>query len=311
MGTADEEDAMTTLSEFTARPVVVGVDGSESALAATRWAAAEARRRKVPLRVVLVFDHPMGYAVGDPRLGPELHERLLSSTRRSLAEAVAVAERAAPGHEVSGEVVVGFPVTVLAEQSGTAQLVVVGSRGLGGLAGLLLGSVAVGLAAGASCPVVVVRADEPDPHGPVVVGVDGTPCSEAAVAFAFDTAARRGAELVAVHVWVTHELVPGSVSPAQWAATVEEEKRVLAERLAGWGAKYPDVPVRRVVLRDGAASALVQLSEGAQLVVVGSHGRRELAGLLLGSVSHAVLHRSHCPVAVVRPDLATAGDVGR
>jgi nucleotide-binding universal stress UspA family protein len=184
---------------------------------------------------------------------------------------------------------------------------VVGSRGLGGVSGLLLGSVAVALAAHASCPMVVVRGeDRPDAADlPVGIGVDGSPTSEAALAFAFEAAAVRGVGLVAVHTWADVEFRPGMAPLVDWSSIAEDEEVVLAERLAGWSTKYPDVPVRRVVQRDGAATALVELSRDAQLVVVGSRGRGQLSGLLLGSVSHGVLHRSHCPVAVVRPDTAT------
>lgn len=199
---------------------------------------------------------------------------------------------------------VGPPVQVLAEQARRAGLLVLGSRGLGGVSGLLLGSVAVGSAVHATCPVIVVRsAESGDPAGrPVVVGVDGSPTSEAAVAFAFDAAAVRGVPLVALHTWADIEYYPGLAPLVDWSLLAGEEEASLAGGLAGWSAKYPDVEVRRVVQRDGAANALVELSKDAQLVVVGSRGRGNLSGLLLGSVSHAVLHRSHCPVAVVRPD---------
>jgi nucleotide-binding universal stress UspA family protein len=296
----------TAHSELGTRPVVVGVDGSEIALTAVRWGAVEADRRSAPLHLVLAFDRPLDHVVGIPGLGEQLRAELMAGARRMLAEAVTAAERAVPGREVSSEVLVGFPVGVLAEQSRRAQLLVLGTRGLGGLTGLLVGSVAVGLATHAACPVVVVRGADRDPHDalPVVVGVDATPHNEAAIAFAYQAAAERGVELVALHTWVAMEFAPGLAPLMDWTAIAQEEEMVLAERLAGWGAKYPDVPVRRLVGRDGAARSLVQLSENAQLVVVGSRGRGNLTGLLLGSVSHAVLHRSHCPVAVVRPDVA-------
>ena len=136
----------------------------------------------------------------------------------------------------------------------------------------------------------------------VVVGVDGSPVSERALAFAFDEAALRGAPLVAVHTWLDLVADPVVGLLTDWAAVEAEEQVVLGERLAGWARKHPDVPVRRVVRRDGPTHALLTEAEGAQLVVVGSRGRGGFAGLLLGSVSHAVLHRSPCPVAVVRPE---------
>jgi nucleotide-binding universal stress UspA family protein len=286
------------------RTVVVGIDGSGSALRAVRWAAAEATRRAVPLRVVTAFDWSRNHAIGEIRLGASYRDIMLQQARRNLADAAAVAERAAGGIPVEQQLVVGFPLAVLAAESERAQLVVIGDRGLGGVTGLLLGSVAIGLSAHAECPLVVVRGDEdPDPAAPVVVGVDGSPLSEAALAFAYEAAAARGVHLVAVHTW-REVLGDLEVAPLlDWAAIETEEHEVLAERLAGWGEKYPDVPVRRVVAKDRPAHALVEQSRGAQLLVVGSRGRGGLAGLLLGSVSHAVLHRSHCPVAVVRSEV--------
>jgi nucleotide-binding universal stress UspA family protein len=298
---ADEEDEMTAQSVSGVRPVVVGVDGSENALIAVRWGAVEAQRRAAPLRVVLAFEEPFDH-VGLPRQAERLRAEWMTGARRSLAEAVTAAGWAVPGRDVTGELLVGTPVGVLTDEADRARLLVLGTRGAGGLAGLPIGSVAVTLTARATCPVVVVRGEDRGPQGPlpVVVGVDGTPRSEAAIAFAYEAAAERGVELVALHTWSSVEFAPGKSPLVDWQAVLGEEEIVLAEQLAGWGAKYPDVPVRRLVARDAAARSLVQLSENAQLVVVGSRGRGNLAGLLLGSVSHAVLHRSHCPVAVVR-----------
>jgi nucleotide-binding universal stress UspA family protein len=132
-----------------------------------------------------------------------------------------------------------------------------------------------------------------------VVGVDGSPVSENALAFALDAASVRGVPLVAVHTW-WDLLVDETMAPLlDWPAIEAEEGEVLAERLAGWGEKYPDVPVRRRITRDRAAHTLIRESQSAQLVVVGSRGRGAVASRLLGSVSHAVLHRAHCSVAVV------------
>ncbi|GAA0919124.1 universal stress protein [Pseudonocardia zijingensis] len=284
--------------------MVAGIDGSESALHAVRWAAAEAGRRGVPLRVVTAFDWDRKHPVGETDLAATYRETALSEARRHLADAAATAERTVPGLEVEQQLVVGAPIAVLAAESERAQLVVVGDRGLGGITGLLLGSVSAGLGAHAKSPLVVVRGNrDPDPAAPVVVGVDGSPLSEAAVAFSYEAAAARGVPLVAVHTW--RELV-GDLDLApmlDWDAIATDEAEVLAERLAGWGEKYPDVPVRRTSTRGRPGHALVEESARAQLVVVGSRGRGSLAGLVLGSVSHAVLHHSHCPVAVVRPDV--------
>jgi nucleotide-binding universal stress UspA family protein len=285
------------------RPVVVGVDGSDSALAAVRWAAAEARRRRAPLRLVTAFSHTPTHVVGLPALGGRLGAQLMTDARRLLADAVSTAAEAEPDVVVTSEVRSGFPVAVLLAEADRARLLVLGSRGLGGVAGLLVGSVAVAVTSRVACPVAVVRGAAPD-TGPVVVGVDGTPTSEAAIALAYQAASERAVPLIALHAWTDVEPAPGFLSVRDWQAVADRAEVVLAERLAGWGAKYPDVAVRRVVARDGAARALVELSEQAQLVVVGSHGHGAVSGLLLGSVSHAALHSSHCPVVVVRSSAA-------
>ncbi|WP_250557272.1 universal stress protein [Pseudonocardia lacus] len=286
------------------RPVVVGADGSDSALEAVRWAAVEARRRDTGLRVVTAFGWAPEHRTGrTERYRRELLERTRSHV---LAGATTVAERTVDGLPVSAELVVGSAAGVLAEQSRDAQLLVLGSRGLGGLGGLLVGSVAVALAAGASCPVVVVRGEDRDPSSPepVVVGVDGTPTDESAVAFAFAAAAARRVPLLAVHAFGDLLLDPQVAALVDWEALAEDAGAVLADRLRPWTEKFPDLDVRQVVAHGSAARVLVEKSEEAQLVVMGSRGRGTLAGLVLGSVGHAVLHRSHCPVAVVRPDAA-------
>jgi nucleotide-binding universal stress UspA family protein len=287
------------------RGVVVGVDGSERALQAVRWAAAEAVRRNLPLRLVSAYTWPAGGLVGDPGLGVDYRHVVRGIADEQLVTAAREATAVAPDLEVERVPVEGFPAPVLQAQSIDAALVVLGDRGLGGFTGLLIGSVAVALAAHATCPVVVVRGPEADPKAarsePVVVGVDGSPAGEAAVPFAFEAASLHGVPLVAVHTW-RDLLVDATMAPLlDFDAIAAEEAEVLAERLAGWSATYPDVAVRRAVLRDRPAHALVEQSAAAQLLVVGSRGRGGLAGMLLGSVSQAVLHHAHCPVAVVRP----------
>jgi nucleotide-binding universal stress UspA family protein len=289
-------------------PVVVGVDGSSSALDAVRWAAGEAGRRRTTLQLISAFGWLETNHLGDHGLGGRYREALLRRTRAEVSAAAEAAAEAAPGVEVSERVVDGFPVPLLVAASRRAQLVVLGDRGLGGFTSLLVGSVAIGLAARAECPVVVVRGERSSDAGPVVVGIDGSRISEAALAFAFEAAAIRKVPLVAVHAW-TDSVLEAAVAPLlDWDAIEADEHRLLAERLAGWSEKYPDVAVRRVVARDRPAHALIEQATGtaAQLVVVGSRGRGSAAGLVLGSVSHAVLHHSPCPVAVVRADPSPA-----
>jgi nucleotide-binding universal stress UspA family protein len=288
----------------TQRAVVAGVDGSECGLQAVRWAAAEALRRQLPLRLVAAHAWPSGGLVGDPGLGVDYRAVLRDVVLGHLATAAADARQVAPELDIEQVEVTGYPVPVLLGESAHAEILVLGDRGLGGFTGLLIGSVAVEVTAHASCPVIVVRGSEPDrpvprPE-PVVVGVDGSPTSEAATAFAFDAASLRRVPLVAVHVW-RDVLVDATMAPLlDWDVIDSDEREVLAERLAGWTEKYPDVPVRRLVARDRPARALVEESGRAQLVVVGSRGRGGFHGLLLGSVSQALLHHAHCPVAVVR-----------
>jgi nucleotide-binding universal stress UspA family protein len=287
------------------RVVVVGVDGSRSALDAVRWAAGEARHRGAVLRLVTAhpWDRPPIGARGGG-YSPQYGEVLRAVARRQLREAAAVATEVAGGDVcVDLELIVGAPVPVLRAEAERAQLLVLGDCGRGALVGLLAGSVAVGVSAHATCPVVLVRhgKDKPaeDRTRPIVVGIDGSPVSEHALAFAFEEASVRGVPLVAVHTY-WDLLVDETMAPLlDWAAIAADEGEVLAERLAGWSEKYPDVPVRRQINRDHPAHCLVRESKAAQLVVVGSRGRGTMAGWLLGSVSHAVLHRAHCSVAVI------------
>jgi nucleotide-binding universal stress UspA family protein len=169
---------------------------------------------------------------------------------------------------------------------------------------MLVGSPAVSVAAHGECPVVVVRAGDDGvirTEGPVVAGVDGSPTSIRALGAAFDEASWRGARLVAVHSWQDSDYVPEYV--ALGAEPAEEERaRVLAESLAGWQEKYPDVEVERVVVKDRPRHQLLERSATAQLVVVGSRGRGGFKGLLLGSTSQALVYHAGCPVLVVRPE---------
>jgi nucleotide-binding universal stress UspA family protein len=288
------------------RPVVVGVDGSQPALRAVRWAAREAQRRHVPLLLVRAFPALVPQLTGRVIVsGPVMRDALRELADEQLAAAASAAADEVAGLAIEQHVAADDPIPHLVEQSRSAQLVAIGDRGHGGVHGLLAGSVAVGLAARGGCPVVIVRGTDRTERtdrteGAVVVGVDGSPVSEAALEFAFEVSALRQAPLRAVHVWsdtfLDQELTPREM----WDAVGQEHHLVLAERLAGWAEKYPDVPVQKAVERDRPARVLVEESARAQLLVVGSHGRGNVAGHLLGSVSHAVVHRADCPVAVVR-----------
>ncbi|MBM2616336.1 universal stress protein [Actinoplanes sp. LDG1-06] len=167
----------------------------------------------------------------------------------------------------------------------------------------LIGSVALQTATHGAGPVLVARGT-PRSDGPVVVGVDGSPVSAEALRFAAEEAALRGAELVAVHAWNggdgTELNAHLPMSYSTWSGE-DEERRVLAEALAGLAEKYPDLPVRREVVDGSARAHLTRWSTTAQLIVVGSRGHGGFTGLLLGSVVQHLLHHADCPVAVVRP----------
>ncbi|MFI7680148.1 universal stress protein [Actinophytocola sp. NPDC049390] len=279
--------------------IVVGVDGSASALDAVRWAAMEAGRRRMPLRLVSSYQLSAGVAgVLDPGVLDVLREQ----GRRWLAEARDVADEAGVRTSI---VLAPVPaVLLLVRESLDASLLVLGSRGFGGFTGLLIGSTAVALAGRAHCPMVVVRGEVPA-HGPVVVGVDGLRDSEDAVAFAFAEASAQDADVVAVHVWhesLADAVLLGHPTPPDFDGAQQRAYETLAERLAGWQEKYPDVHVTREVVRDHPSEALLRYAEGARLVVVGTRGRGGVRGLVLGSTSQHLLQHAPCPVAVVRTE---------
>lgn len=297
---------MTTMDS--SKPIVVAVDGSASALDATRWAAAEAHRRGQHLQVVHSYDWPLpGYGpmYTDPT---PLYEAVERSAASLVREAVAVAKVAFPSLAVESTTIRGMTVPALREVSERASLLVLGSRGRGGFIGLLAGSVSVALAAHGHCPVAVIRGAEPKPDAPVVVGVDGSAVSEAAVALAYDEAVTRGCDLVAVHA-IADVMFPSGLDDLHpeldWTTPTELANTLLTERLAAWAQKYPQVSVRRVVSSELPSRALLAAAKDAQLVVVGSRGRGGFAGLTLGSVSQAMIHHASCPVLIVRPDAAS------
>lgn len=283
--------------------IVVGVDGSKQSLLAVDWAADEAVRRNAPLRILYVitpwlFDVPV-----DPRAGA-MRAWLLHGGEDIVGYAVDRAGERAPGLDVMGEQVGGQAAELLVDRAENALMLVVGCRGRGGVGGPILGSVAVQVASHARCPAVVVRDGPSGDYGEVALGVDGSPASTEAVGFAFAEASVRRARLHAVLAW-PHPIStgPGDMQPLVYdpELVTEGEERVLSECLSGWRAKFPDVEIVPEVVHGRAAPALVRASEQADLLVVGSRGRGGFAGLLLGSVGHAMLHRSRCPVAVVAP----------
>ncbi|MEV5753895.1 universal stress protein [Actinoallomurus sp. NPDC052308] len=283
-------------------PIVVGVDGSRQALCAVDWAAAEAGRRGLPLRIVHIAtgwergDIPAyrgrGPATSQPET-PGLRILDIAEERARMFGPIEIERRLGIGP---------IPGTLLQESAG-GSLLVLGQRGTGAFSRLLLGSVSRQAAEHAPCPVLIVPTDtDPRPRLPeIVVGIDGSQASVDAVGFALEEAAERGLSLRGIHAWDRPDY-PAEMRPACYnTLTIEEEgARVLSESLAGWAAKYPDVPVIQQVIEGGPAAVLTEASRTAELLVVGARGRGGFPGLRLGSVSHAVLHHAEGPVAVVR-----------
>ncbi len=282
-------------------PVVVGVDGSASALAAVRLATREAAWRKRDLRIVHAFIWPlMKVNVEASAAVPE--GGLRNDAKRGLAEAAATAAATDSEVTVTTELITGGPAGVLLSQARHTDLLVLGDRGLGGFTGVLLGSVAVQVTSHSQTPVLVVRGEE-HPAGPVVLGVDGSPAGEPAVEAAFVEASQRHTDLLAVRVWTEPVAMAAPMVPMNHDADIAEERKLLAQTVAARQAGYPNVSVLEQVIVGPAGRTLVRLSEQAQLLVVGARGRGGFAGLLLGSVSQQVLHHAACPVLVV-PDAA-------
>ncbi|MEU8326232.1 universal stress protein [Nonomuraea sp. NPDC048881] len=272
--------------------IVVGVDGSVPATGAVEWAAADARRRGLDLRLVHV--------------GPQwLHEANAEHCARLLEEAADRARALAGDVKVTTELLSGNVAGELIRESATAGGVVLGSRGLGGFAGMTVGSVSLAVAGHASGPVVVVRAPAAAPaqHGRVVVGYDGSRDAQAAMEYAVEQARARGARLHVVSAWQMPVFSPYAVT---YNSLIEdlmrEETGAARERVVPWREANPDLVITDEQPCAHPVTALMHAAGSADLVVVGSRGRSGFASAVLGSVSHGVLHHVTCPVAVVRPD---------
>ncbi|HEX5569205.1 MAG TPA: universal stress protein [Streptomyces sp.] len=305
-----------------ARTVMVGVDGSRESLAAADWAAREALRRELPLCLVHVRE-PDPYA--SLVSSQEAREQWAGREPRRTADDLAVRY---PMLEVTTEQLTGRPAEVLTGAAEQAEVLVLGSRGLGAVAGFLVGSVALSTVARVRCPVVLVRAgtagegarptgadadppevprpaeipEDPAPYRDVVLGLElYRPCEEL-LAFAFDAAARRGAALRVVHGWnppLVYGLDPIVVDPGLAADLAAESSRVLNDALRPWHGKYPDVEVRARAVIGRPAHHLLEAAADASLVVVGRRNRRSRIGFHIGPVTHAVMHHCAVPVAVV------------
>ena len=284
--------------------ILVGADGSPAANYAVDWAAREAAMRNIGLTIVHavrpigIHQPPLATSVSFARWQVERGQECLDSA----VEIARSASRERGSTQIESELLFAPVVPTLVDLSKDAQMVVVGSRGRGPLARSLLGSVSSSLIRHALCPVAVIHDEDPlmpyPAEAPVLVGIDGSPVSELATAIAFEEASLRGVDLIAMHVWSDVEV--NDFPAIDWPAMKPPAEGILAERLAGWQERYPNVRVRRVVECDHPTYHLIRESESAQLVVVGSHGRGGFAGMLLGSVSAAVAHSARMPVIVAR-----------
>ena len=289
---------------MTTKPVVVGVDGSEESLRAVEWAALEAKRHSSPLRIVSV-----------PSLVPRIHaynaspaaiaNALRGIAARALDAAITRSEEVARGLPTTTSLLSGPPALAVAESGAGASMLVVGARGAGGFAAMVLGSVSRYAAARAPCPVVVVREESMAVHREIAVGIRDPRDTNQTLAFAFEEAALRGADLVAVHTWFWFpsalHLSAGSAElrPTDPDRIAAEAASSLAAALGGWRDKYPGVQVRHDIIHGHPARVLASYSARADLVVLGRHGHPADAGPSIGSIQHAVLDHAHGPVAIV------------
>ncbi|WHU48121.1 universal stress protein [Gordonia sp. L191] len=286
-------------------PIVVAVDGSDTALEALRWSALAAVRENRSLRVIgIVETVAAGYAPG-VLMTPAVAEALHADARRAVDEAIAVATKVSADVDAEGEVREGRPALVLREISSGAHLLVVGRRGRGGVAGLLLGSVSSDVAAHADCPVVVVSGPGPE-TGPVVVGVDGSAISQAALGAAITQATELETTLVVVSTYPGFSGEGFYDQDEVMAQFRDEATASVGRQLADHRRDHPadTVSVETVVVAGDPAPRIIEAAGDAQLIVLGSRGRGGFRGLLLGSTSQAVLHTAPCPVTIVHSEVS-------
>jgi nucleotide-binding universal stress UspA family protein len=300
------------MSSAARQPVAVGIDRSDASRAALRYAAEMADRQRRPLRLVHAFQAAQSSIRPLVGRSMEVTGVFRDSAQRLCDEALETLAVACPDLEVSVRLEPGSAVETLLDESRAAEVMVLGRRGVGGFASLLLGSTTLQVTGHAHCPVITVpRTHDEEPHREgVVVGIDGSEISERAVEYAFSQASELEEKLILLHAWNDPATMMGiammapGVYDSSWfesdAVLEVEEQLLLAESVAGWSEKYPDVHVERKVVRRHPVVALVEESASASLVVVGCRGQGTLRSMALGSVSHGVLHHASGPVAVVR-----------
>lgn len=284
--------------------VVAGFDLSESSRRAAYWAAHEASRRKRPLALLHALSPPFEDFLPVRVPGEEkVTEPLRRALQREMEALRGRFQDTYPDLEVEVRLPVGDPAKSLTELSADAELLVLGGPRVGAQAHPLGATAAELLTRRSAVPIVVIRGDgSPNDDAPVVVGVDGSSVSNRAIGFAFEAASNRSRNLVAVHSWSDAPFNPFDFLDEwelQWGEIREKAQVVLSESLAGWQEQYPDVEVRQSVAAAEPVTALLSEATNAGLLVVGSHGRGLVRRVLLGSVSHGVVNRANCPVAVL------------
>jgi len=275
------------------RPVIVGVDGSDAAIHAVKWAAVEAHARKVPLKLVHVIDTENDF----PFVADDLEEEEAfgRNALKAAREAAAVEDYTV---DVEVELLRGRVNRAFVDLSEHASLLVVGSVGTGFFARMVLGSTALSLAHHAKCTVAVVRgadgSPEPPTAGAIIAGVDHSDSADIVVGTAMQEASIRHAEMMAIHA-----------RRRRGSKEADEEARGRIDRLiATWGAKFPSVRVETVIAEAGPTKHLVSLSATARSIVVGTRGLGGFEAAVLGSTSQSLLYHAQCPVIIARSRVA-------
>ena len=279
-------------------PVLVGTDGSDGATRAVEWAADEAAVHHRPLLIVHSIDSAL-YAT--PLFAPSAAvDALTEAGRTLLAEAEKAARRRRPDVVVATRLVTGRPMSALRELSRDAYELVLGHRGLGGFASLLLGSTGLHMAGHCAGPVVIVRGDTAGGHGEIVAGLSLDGDETPTLRHAFEAAAARGARVRVVNAWDLPKAGTEVIRVLDDEQIEEKIRWRLIEAHAPWRKTYPDVEVTEQVVRDHPVTALCDASRGADLLVVGPRHKNGFGALGLGSVCHGVIHHAHCAVAIAR-----------
>lgn len=290
-----------------AKAVTVGVDGSPHSDAAREWALRYADAHRLPVRLVTALEWPIRAHPLNPNPVACRAAGSRSDARRILGEAVRRSQACYPALHITGSICADPPVPALLAAASRSALIVVGRRGHHAVTAALVGSVPASVAGRTHCPVVVVGDDNfAVGDRPVVAGLDESTRDQPILRAAFEEATRYQAPLVAAHartaVGLAGLLRVGAGSIQTQVDPRAAESTLVDRELDAWAARYPAVPVRTVITHDQPAATLIGLSQTARLVVVGSHGRGGLTGMLLGSVGRHVVRHAACPVMVVRSD---------